>query len=204
MSGADDVDVVGLDLVEGDVLTVALKSVPGVKRAPFVLSLDLARPSGERLVAGRYPATLKTPGIKGLVAPATGRYLLIVLHADDVGTALGTYSLKVAVRHARANASGKGTAAAGEFSFDAAAGSAFVATLKGAGLDPASVRVEGPDGGVPATPRTKRGKVTIGPVGLPPVTGTYTVRFTATGAVTFTWGAILPKASARLRESAAE
>ena len=198
MSDLADVDVLALDLVKGDTLNVTLTVKSGIKKQPFVLALDLARPTGERLFEGRFPANLKSPGIKGFVAPATGRYLLIVRHADATGAPNGTYSMKLAVKQAKANGTAKGTAAAGEFSFDAAAGATFSGTLKGAGLDPATVVLEGPDGAIPVTAKLKAGKVTISPVKLPATTGTYKVRFTATGPVAFTWKVVLPKATAKV------
>ena len=200
MDGPDDVDTMVLNLVKGDSLSVSIKGIPTPKKQSFVLSVDLALPDGQRLVTDRFPTTSKKQGLKGFVAPETGSYVLVVRNADATGTSTGKYSLKVTVKHAKSNAAGKGTTEDGMFSFDAADGSKFSATLKGAGLDPATVTVEGPDGDVPVTATLKNGRITVKPATLTVGTGAYTAHFTSTGPVSFTWKAALPKGNAKVTE----
>jgi hypothetical protein len=200
MDGGEDVDVIGLDLVKGDTLSVAVKAVPVPKKQSFVLSLDLSTADGQRVVTGRFPETARTHGIKGFVAPATGRYVLLVRNADTTGTSTGNYTLKIGVKHAKSNGTQKGIAPAGEFTLDAAQGSTFSATLRGEGLDPASVTVEGPNGAVPVTTRIKKGAVLVNPVKLEQGTGAYTVKFTAAGPVTFQWKSVLRKPNVKVTE----
>jgi hypothetical protein len=199
LSGLTDIDVLFLDLVEGDSLSVAMKAVPAVKKTSFVLALDLLDPDGAPVVDGRFPVASGTPGIKGFVATRTGRHTLVVRHADTDGSDRGSWSLKMAVKAAKANSAAKGVHPS-EFTFDAAAGGAFSAILSGAGIDPASVVLEGPGGVVAVTPKAKGTKVSVGPVVLTAGTGTYTLRYTATGDVSFSWKSTLPKGSAKITE----
>ncbi len=200
MSGISDIDTVAVNLVAGDTISVAVKAIPGVKKESFVLSTDLIAPDGTVVVTDRFPTGAKAAGIKGFVATATGEHMIVVRHADGTGAAAGTYSLKVSVKSGKSNASGKGQVADGVLTFAAAAGSTFTATLKGAGLDPASIVLEGPDGVIAITTKTKAGKTTISPVVLSAGTGTYTVRFTATGPVDFTRKCVLPKGNVKVTE----
>ncbi len=181
-----EIDAVAIDLVAGDVLSLKTKVATALLGAVPSVVFDLARPTGERLLTG-------TPSIAGFVAPATGRYYLIV-RQDGAAGAPCTYSLKSSVKQAKANASVKAVVTTGEIEFAAADGSSLKAGLKGEGLDPASVTVVGPDGEVAATVTGKPGSAKF-TVLLNQGTGIYRIRFDASGPVAASLGVKLPKGS---------
>lgn len=197
MDGFSDIDEFGVDLVAGDAITVKIKGKAAEKKQPFLLAVDLIAPDATTAVDGTPPAPL---GIAGFVAPATGRYLIVVRRADGAGSPTGTYSMKVSVKAAPGSHAASGSTGSGEFSFDAAAGSAFSATLNGAGIEPATIVLSGPGGDVPVTAKAKGSKLTVTAPALTAGTGTYTLRFTAPGDVAWSWKTTLPKGSAKLTE----
>jgi hypothetical protein len=169
LSSGKDVDAVALDLLAGDVLSIKVK-------AAFPVLLDLARPTGERVVENAGAA-----GLASFTVPETGRYVLIAREAERTAAG-GAYAVTVSVKPSKAGAKWKGTSATGEISFTAARGSTLKAALKGAGLDPSSVTVTGPEGEVAATAAGKAGSAKLVAT-LDKGTGTYRIRFTATGPV---------------------
>jgi hypothetical protein len=184
ISGRQDVDAVGLDLVEGDSLAVKVKAAGTNRKAGFPLVCDLVNPDGTLILAG-------VTAVAGHVVTYTGRHLLVLRLADDTGSETGTYALSVKVKLGAANAKGKGSFA-GSFTFEAAEGGLISVSLKGAGLDPGSVVIEGPDGDVAAAVSGKPGSAKLAAT-LDRGTGTYTVSFTATGQVSASFGVKLPK-----------
>ncbi|MCU0725229.1 MAG: integrin alpha [Planctomycetes bacterium] len=185
-SGRADVDAAGIDLVAGDLLTVKLKAAGANRKAGFPLVVDLAALDGTRILTG-------VTAISGHVATYTGRHLLVLRLAEAAGSETGTWSLSVKVKLGAANAKGKGTHE-GSFSFEAAEGALVKIALKGTGLDPASVVLEGPDGPVAAAVAGKPGSAKFTAT-LDRGTGTYTVRFAAPGPVSTSFSVKLPKGS---------
>ena len=161
LATVDDLDAMSLDLVAGDKLSVALTAKAGVKKSSFVLAIDLAGPDGTRLIAGKYPESSKTPRVRSFAAPATGRYVLVVRHADAVGAPLGTYAMSVTVLRAKSAVSGKGKTTTGDFAFQGVDGSTFSAVVKGDLLQPVKVRIDGPNGQSVPPITTKNGATTV-------------------------------------------
>jgi hypothetical protein len=189
----DEVDGVAIDLLAGDKLTVALTAKAGVKKSSFVLALDLAGPDGTRLFAGAYPESSKKARVRGFVAPTSGRYSLVVRHADAVGTPIGTYALAISVVRAKSGISGKGKTTTGDFFFEGLTGATFSAVLKGDLLQPVKVRIDGPNGQTIPTLTVRPDSTTVQPFKLSQGSGTYHATFASTGPVTYTWKAVFPK-----------
>jgi hypothetical protein len=188
-----DVDAVAFDLIRGDVLSIKLKaSASPDRKALFPLVADLARPTGERLATG-----IGTGGLPAFLAPETGRYF-VVLREEGEGWETGVYALSVAVKPPAANAKWKGVAAGGEITFDAPAGAALKASLKGADLDPGSVVVTGPGGAAVATVTGKPGSAKVAAV--LGETGTWRIQFFSSGPVTASWSLKRPKGAALAEE----
>jgi len=183
LSDAADIDAVFVDLVRGDLLTVRLAAAGAAKKSVLPAVLDLAKPTGERVLTG-------VTGVASWGVPETGRYVLVV--RQESGQGAGTYSLSVSVKQAKTNAGGKASVTTGEVSFEAAAGTALKASLNGAGLDPASVTIVGPDGAVTATVAGKPGSAKLTAT-LNAGTGVYRIRFSAPGPVAVSFGSKLPK-----------
>jgi hypothetical protein len=147
-----EIDAVTFDLVRGDSLSVKVKaSALPDRKAVFPLVLDLARPDGERILTG-----IGLDGLALFTAPATGRYVL-VLRQEGEGVETGTYSVAVAVKPAKTSLKGSVICEGGEMTFEAISGSSLKASLRGADLDPATVRIEGPEGDVPVLASGKPG-----------------------------------------------
>jgi hypothetical protein len=179
-----------MDLAKGDVLSMKVKATAAVKGTPFPLVFDMWLEDGTQIALG-------IPALSGYAVPRSGRcYIVARLNGVDPG--LGSYSLGVSVKLAGANAKVKSTVNSGEIQFEATEGSSLKASLKGAGLDPVSVEVLGPDGAVATAASGKTGSAKLACV-LDQGTGTYRIRFTASGPVTVSAGVKLPK-GARLIE----
>jgi hypothetical protein len=192
LADRQDIDAVAFDMVRKDLLSIKVKaSATADRKAPFPLVMDLTRPTGEWLVTG-----IGLRGLAGFVAPETGRYILVLREVGE-GAETGDYAVSVAVKHSVANAKWKGSAESGEVLFEAVHGSSFKAALKGPGLDPASIVVEGPDGPVAIMFTGKVGSAKVSGL-LSSGTGTYRVRFVAAGTVSMAWSAKLPKGGALL------
>ncbi|MCG3133775.1 MAG: hypothetical protein HMLKMBBP_01027 [Planctomycetes bacterium] len=190
MDGFGDIDEVAVNLVAGDALTVKIKGKSAEKKQAFALAVDLVGPDAVTLINGTPPAPL---GITGFVAPVTGRYLIVVRRADGAGSPTGSYSMKVTVKPAASAHAGSGSTGTGEFTFPAAEGSVITATLNGAGIEAGSITLEGPAGPLSVATKVKGSKVTVSASALGGGTGTYTLRFTAPGDVSFAWKTTQPK-----------
>jgi hypothetical protein len=184
ISARTDIDAVGIDLAAGDVLAVKMKAAGAEKSAGFSLVLDLVGPGGTRPFTG-------VTSIAGYAAADTGRHLIVLRLNGDAGSSAGTYSFSAKVKLGAANAKGKGSYT-GQFTFAASEGGLFKASLKGPGLDAGSVVVEGPEGLVAALVSGGTGSAKLTAT-LSQGTGTYTVRYAATGPVAASWSVKLPK-----------
>jgi hypothetical protein len=169
-----DVAAYVVDLLAGDSLSIKTKAGKG--DPPLLLALDVVDPLGQAIVLGRHPPTSKKVEVKGLVAPETGRYLVILRRAEDDLAGSGTWALAGKIKTGKANKGGKGTVSGADVEFPAADGSLLKASLKGDGLTAAAMSIEGPGGEVPFTAKEKNGKVSILPVVLDAGTGTYRIR----------------------------
>jgi hypothetical protein len=184
MSSADDLTPLAIDLVKGDVLTMNVKLTPTMKGASFPLVYDVWLEDGTQIAVG-------VPALAGWAPLVTGRcYMIARLQGSNPG--FGTYTISVSVKQNKAMAKVKATVETGEVEFEASEGSSLSASLKGAGLDPASVEVIGPDGTVAAAATGKIGSAKLACV-LDKGTGTYRILFTATGPVSVSLGTKLPK-----------
>ncbi len=108
------------------------------------------------------------------------------------------YSLSLSVKPPASNAKGKGAAAGGEVSFEAVAGAVLKGSLKGAGFDPSTVVLIGPDGVAAATVTGKPGSAKIAAV--LGETGTWRIMFAASGPVAASWSLKRPKGAALLEQ----
>ena len=184
MSTADALTPVAVDLVKGDILTMKVKATPANKGASFPLVYDVWLEDGTQLATG-------IPALFGWPSSVTGRvYMIARLVGPNPG--FGTYTLGISVKQNKAAGQVKATVNTGEAEFEASDGSTLKASLKGDGLDPASVEVIGPDGKVMATASGKPGSAKLTCV-LDQGTGTYRIRFTAAGPVKVSLGTKLPK-----------
>jgi hypothetical protein len=184
MSSATDVDVVAVDLAKGDVFGMKVKAAAAQKGARFPLVFDIWLEDGTLLAVG-------IPSLAGYVAPGTGRcYVVARLEGPDPG--LGTYTIGVSLKLAKANAGIKATVGIGEMEFEATDGSILKGTLRGIALDPAIVEVIGPMGPVAVTAAGKIGAAKLSGI-LDQGSGTYRIRFMAVGPVAVSLGVRLPK-----------
>jgi hypothetical protein len=184
MSTADALTPLAVDLVKGDVLSMSVKLTPAVKGASLPLVFDVWLEDGTQLAIG-------IPALTGWTSSLTGRcYMIARLGGPNPG--FGTWTVGVSVKQNKAAAKVKATVTTGEVEFEASDGSSLKASLKGAGLDPASVTVIGPDGPVALTASGKPGSAKFDCV-LDQGNGTYRLSFTATGPVTASLGVKLPK-----------
>jgi hypothetical protein len=188
-----EVDAFALGLVRGDTLSVKPKTKACEKKQDLVLDLDVVSPSGEEFLTGRYPEDAKKPGIAGWVVPETGRYLVVLRAARSNTASSGSYKLKVKVRQAKTNRKVRGEFTGTEIPFDAVSGSKLKASLKGDGIEPGDVTLEGPEGPVAIEAVGKSGKVKVKGVVLTGGTGTYTLRLANSANVAVKWSVKLPK-----------
>jgi len=178
VSVAGEVDVVSVDLAAGDSLSVKLKAKAMTGKARFEVGLDLIDACDARLVTGCFPTAGK-PGIKGFVAPLTGRYRIVVRTEATSPVSTGLYSLSVKSKQARANRKVRGEGLVTAIPFEAVAGSTLKGTLVAEGLSTGSITLVGPDG-VNAYDFAGTGKkVKVMPVVLDRGSGTYELRFDA-------------------------
>jgi hypothetical protein len=187
-----EVDVLSVDLVKADLLSVKVKAKP-LTKGVFSIALDLAAPGGQRFVLGRYPALARKAGIKRYPLPVTGRYHLIVRRGSGSTAERALIRLSLRVRQDKANRSARGEITGTEIAFTAAAGSVLKAVLKGEGIRAIDVALTGPDGAVDLDLEEKTGKVKILPSTLGAGTGTYTIRLARSMTVKYRWRVKLPK-----------
>jgi len=187
-----EVDAVELGLVEGDVLTVKIKGKTRVKGASLALALDLVRPDGKRLLEGRYPEDSKKVMVKGFVVPETGRYLLIIRSESGGDVRTGTYKLVAKVKQAKENKKRAGSFTGSEIAFDATHGSTVKIVLKGDGIAPDNVTMEGPEGPETIVTKGKPGSVKLTAT-VDGGTGTYRIRFAGSVTVSAKVSVKLPK-----------
>ena len=194
-----EVDAVELGLVAGDLLTVKIQGKALVKKATMALAMDLVRPDGTRLFEGRYPEDSEKLMVKGFAVPETGRYLLIIRTESRDGERTGTYKLTAKVKQAKENKKLKGSFTGSEIPFDATHGAKVKVVLKGDGVAPDNVTVEGPDGPVTVVAKGKPGSVKLTAV-VEAGTGTYRIRFAGSVTVSAKVTVKLPKIKGTVQE----
>jgi hypothetical protein len=190
---AVDVDALRIDLVEADILSVTLKAKSAEKKKKLALALDLVGPDGDFLVIGRYPADGRKVEIKGLEAPKTGSYLVVVRRDEESEAGLGTYTLRLQVKQAKTNKTRSGQTTETTIAFEAMNGSTLKGKLQGDGLTLSKLTLVGPEGGVDFVAREKKGRITLRPTVLTAGTGTYEFRLEGVSGVDYRLGVKLPK-----------
>jgi hypothetical protein len=187
LSDEADIDAIAVDVARGDALTFKLKVKPVGDDTVIEVALDLVTPDGTRLVEARLPDPTRKIKLSGFVAPASGRYY-VVLHRTGGTATAGTYKLKTKVSQAPENEKVKGVTVGSTVSVEAAAGSFLKATLKAPGITTDTVSLVGPEGIIPIEVVQKDDKVKIRSTELFVGTGTWTVVIEGTTAVTYKVG----------------
>ncbi|HEU4395804.1 MAG TPA: hypothetical protein VFS92_09580, partial [Planctomycetota bacterium] len=179
-----DVDSFEVDLVAGDLLTVKGKIKPPVRGLEVLAAFDLYDPDGLPVVTNRFPVIAKKAGITAFPATKTGPHLVVLRSEGADADEGGGYSLTVKVKAARANLLFEGTTATGVVAFPAARGGTFSGTLTGNVVPP--VLLDAPDELPVFLSFTTKGSVqTLTPAILNGGTGTWEVRFSQVGPVTY-------------------
>jgi hypothetical protein len=179
-----DVDSFEVDLVAGDLLTVKGKIKPPVRGLITLAAFDLYDPDGLPVVTNRFPVTAKKAGITAFPATKTGPHVVVLRSEGADADEGGSYAVTVKVKAARVNLLFEGTATTGVIAFPAARGGTFSGTLTGNVVPP--VLLDAPDELPVFLNFTTTGAVqTLTPALLDGGTGTWELRFSQVGPVTY-------------------
>lgn len=191
-----DVDAFLVGLLPLDVLTVKAKVKPAARKGEVLPVLDLFHGAGIPMVAGRWPAGARKPGIAGFEATLPGDHWL-VLRAGGADAAAGAaVVLSVKVKRLKDRAKAKGTAepldGVAEIAVEGVTGSVLSGRISGPAAGEATLT--GPDGVEGTLPLEAKGAArVIAPRVLAAGTGPYVIRVPATGPLGFSLSLKPPK-----------